>query len=117
MNGWRRQNRRVSVQKGFCVRSQHAALVCVVAPDDVEKTETIPISFVTWKSKASKRTILSTFGMEASACRDALDLTEYTRAMLCEVVIGERVLLVEWGEEHLPIRVITDCKSLFDKRA
>ena len=38
--------------------------------------------------KASKRTILSTFGAEASACRDALDLAEYTRAMLCEVEIG-----------------------------
>ena len=34
--------------------------------------------------------------------------------MLCEVVIGGRVLPDEWEEEHLPIRVITDCKSLFD---
>ena len=34
--------------------------------------------------------------------------------MLCEVVIGGIVLLDEWTEEHLPIRVITDCKSLFD---
>ena len=67
-----------------------------------------------WKSKASKRTILSTFGTKASAWRDALDLAEYTRAMLCEVVIGWRVLPDEWREEHLPIREITDCKSLFD---
>ena len=47
---------------------------------------------MTWKSKASKRTILSTFGAEASAWRDALDLAEYTRAMLCEVLIWARVL-------------------------
>ena len=73
-------------QKG--VRSQHGALVCVVAQDDLQKT-VIPRSFMTWKSKASKRNILSTFGAEASACRDALDLAEYTRAMLREVLIGE----------------------------
>ena len=90
------------------------ALVCVVNQDDLEKTEAIPMSFMTWKSKASKRTILSTFGAEASACRDALDLAEYTRAMLCEVLNGSRVLPDQWTEEHLPIRVITDCKSLFD---
>ena len=58
-------------QKGVRVRSQHRALVCVVAP---EKTEAFPISFMTWKSKASNRTVLSTYGAEASACRDALDL-------------------------------------------
>ena len=98
-------------QKGTRVRSQHDA---VVALDDLEKTEAIPISFMTWKSKASKRTILSTFGAEASAFRDALDLAEYIRAMICEVLIGGRILPDEWTEEHLPIRVITDCKSLFD---
>ena len=75
-------------QKGIRVRSQHGVLVCVVAQGGVEKTEAIPTSFMTRKSNASKRTILSTFGTEASACRDALDLAEYTRAMLCEVVIG-----------------------------
>ena len=61
-------------QKGIRVRSQHGALVCVAAQDDLEKTDAIPMSFMTWKSKASKRTILSAFGAEASACRDALDL-------------------------------------------
>ena len=75
-------------QKGIRAVSQHGALVCVVAQDDLEETDAIRISFMTWKSKASKRTILSTFGTEASAGRDALDLAEYTRAMLCEVVIG-----------------------------
>ena len=101
-------------QKGIRVRLQHGALVCVVNQDDLEKTEAIPISFMTWKSKASKRTILFSFGAEASACRDALDLAEYTRAMLCEVLMGATVLPDEWTQEHLPIRVITDCKSLFD---
>ena len=96
-------------QKGICVRSQHGALVCVVAQDDLEKADAIPVSFMTWTSKASKRTILSTIGAEASACRDALDLAAYTRAKLCEVLIGD-----EWTEKHLPIRVVTDCKRLFD---
>ena len=100
--------------KGIRARSQRGALVCVVARDDLEKTEGIPISFMTWKRKASRRTILCTFGAEANACRDALDLTEHTRAMLCEVVIGGEVLPDQWKGEHLPVRVITDCKSLFD---
>ena len=68
----------------------------MVAQDDLEKTEAIPIPSMIWKSKASKRTILSTFGAEATAGRDALDLAEYTRAMLCEAVIGRRVLPDEW---------------------
>ena len=89
----------------------------MVAQDVLEKTEAIPISFMTWKSKASKRTILSTFGAEASACGDAVDLAEYTRATLCEVVTGRRVVPDESTEEHLPVRVITDCKSLFDRLA
>ena len=97
-----------ATQKGIRVRSQHGALVCVVAQDDLGK----PKQFQ-W-SKALKRTILSTFGPEASACRNAIDLAEYTRAMLCEIVIGGEVLPNEWKEEHLPVRVITDCKSLFD---
>ena len=61
-------------QQGVRVRSQHGALVCVVAQDDLEETEVIPVCFMTWKSKASKRTILSTFGAQASACRDSFGL-------------------------------------------
>ena len=34
--------------------------------------------------------------------------------MLCEAVIGGKVLPNEWGEEHKSIRAITDCKILFD---
>ena len=34
-------------QKGVRVRSQHGALVCVVAQDDLEKPEAVPISFMT----------------------------------------------------------------------
>ena len=88
-------------QNGIRVRSQRDALVCVVDQDDLEKTEAIPIPFMAWKSKASRRTNLSTFGAEASACRDALDLAEYTRAMLCEVVIGTTVFPDEWTEVAL----------------
>ena len=47
---------------------------------------------MTWRSKAS----------------------EYTQAMLCELVIGGRVFPDERGEDHMPIRAITDCESLSD---
>ena len=69
-------------QKGIRVRSQHDALVCVLAQDDVKKT------------------MWSTSGAEASACRDALDLAEYTRAIWCQVVIGGEVPPDEWKEGH-----------------
>ena len=85
-------------QKGVRVRSQHGAFVCVVAQDDLEKAQ---YPLMTWRSRASKRTILSTFGAEDSVCRDALDLAEYTRAILCEAVIGGRGLPEEWRKEHL----------------
>ena len=35
--------------------------------------------------------------------------------MLCKVLNGARVLPDERTEEHFPIRVITDCKSLIDR--
>ena len=54
---------------------------------------------------------------KAGACRDALDLDEHTRAMICELLIGGRILPDEWRKEHLAFRVITDCKSLFDRLA
>ena len=50
-------------KKGIRVRSQHDALVGVVAQHDLKKT----LSF--------------TSGAEASTCRDGLDLAEYTRAV------------------------------------
>ena len=57
---------------------------------------------------------MSTFEAVANACIDALDLSEYTRAMLCEVVIGVEVLPNARKEEQLPIRVIAGCESLFN---
>ena len=77
MNGWRRPRR-----KGIRVRSQHDALVCGVAQGDLKKT--------IWSMSAA----------EASACRDAFDLAEYTRAIWYQVVIGGEVQPDEWKEEH-----------------
>ena len=94
-------------QKGVRVRSQHGALVCVVAQDDLEKTEANPRSFMTWKSNASKRTILSTFVGLFQCMSRCSGTGRNTRAMLCEVVLGGRVLLDEWGEEHMPERSLT----------
>ena len=68
--------------EGIRVCSQQDALVCRIAQDVLKKT--------TW----------STSGAAASACRDALDLAEYTRAVWCQVVVEGEVLLDEWKEEH-----------------
>ena len=68
--------------EGIRVCSQQDALVCRIAQDVLKNT--------TW----------STSGAAASACRDALDLAESTRAVWCQVVIGGEVLLDEWKEKH-----------------
>ena len=57
-------------KKGIRVRSQHDTLVCVVAQGDLKKT------------------IWSVSVAEASACRDALDLAESSRAVWYQVVVG-----------------------------
>ena len=69
-------------QKGIRVCSQQDALVCRIAQDLLKK--------ITW----------STSGAAASACRDALDLAEYTRAVWCQVAIRAEELPDEWKEEH-----------------
>ena len=47
-----------------------------------------------------KKTMWSTSGAVASACRDALDLAGNPRAIWYQVVIGEEVLPDEWKERH-----------------
>ena len=69
------------IAEGIRVCPQQDALVCAVAQDDFKKT------------------VWSTSGAEASACRDAHDLAEYTRTVWCQVVIGGEELLDEWKEE------------------
>ena len=64
------------------VRFQHEVLVTVVAQGDLKKN------------------IWSVSVAEASACRDALHLAEYTRAIRYQVVIGGEMLPDKWKEEH-----------------
>ena len=72
MNGWRRPSRRVSVSV--------LSMMCW---------------YVWWLRTILRKTIWSMFGAEASACRDSLDLAEYTRAFWCQVVFGGDVPLDE----------------------
>ena len=49
----------------------------------------------------SKKTMWSTSGAEASACRDALELAEYPPAVRGQVVLGGEALIDEWkGEDN-----------------
>ena len=105
---------KMCVARGMQIRSQHGALLCVVcvaARDYLDSTEAIPLSIMTWKSKTSKRTILSAFWAEESACRDKLDLDRIHKGNAVRRRDREKVSPDDWTEEHLPVRVITDCKS------
>ena len=57
-------------------------------------------SYVWWLRTIQKRIIWSASGAEASPCQDALDLTEYTRAIWYQVVFGGEALPDEWKERH-----------------
>ena len=87
-------------KKGIRVRFQHGVLVCVVAQGDLKKT------------------IWSVSVAEASACRGAFDLAEYTPAIWYQVVIGGEVLPDKWKEEHdYTLQELVRLLSLRCKRA
>ena len=77
MNGWRRPSKRVSLSVLSMMRW-----------------------LVWWLKTILKKTICFTSGAEASACQDAFDPAECTRAIWYQVVIGREVLAGEWKEGH-----------------
>ena len=81
--------------------------------DDVND---IPFSIADWRTRASKRVLHSTFAAEASACVETLGLAKFYRAYYCDILLGYAgwMDVSEFGEDHLPIVVFTDCKSLYD---
>ena len=69
-----------------------------------------------WKTKAGKRVFHATFAAEAQAAGDTIGTALYFRAYWCDVLYGhaEWVDVTEFGEDHMQIKLYTDCKSLFD---
>jgi len=96
------------------VRSQHGAVVGIVAEGDLEATGEVPLSVMDWLSHASRRVVRSTFAAETGGALEGLGRAMYVRAMIADVLRGPVKAAHEWGEQDVPLRMITDCKSLFD---
>ena len=58
----------------------------------------------------------ATFAAEAQAAGDTIGMAHYFRAYWCDVLHGyaDWVDVTDFGEDHMPIKLYTDCKSLFD---
>ena len=52
--------------------------------------------------------------LEHPAVAHRLQIPAHERALLCEVLYGTRKGPHEWGEGDLQMRMITDCRSLYD---
>ena len=99
------------------VRSLHGVLVTVLAQADLNKEGVIPASPVDWLSHASRRVVRSTFAAETGAALEAMGRGLYVRAMISELLEGGAKSPEQWGEEVVHLRLITDCKSLYDNIA
>ena len=98
------------------VYSQSGALIALVSEDSLEEINNVPVSFLDWRSRASKRVFHSTFGAESGAALEAIGMANYMRAYLCDILLGhaQHVQVDEFNETHTRIVLLTDCRSLFD---
>ena len=97
------------------VRSQAGALVGVVAEKDLKSTEEVAVSFVDQRSRATHRAVISTFAAETAAALDAFGMGYYVRTFLVEIEKGWlKKGLLEYDEKDMTLRLISDCKSLYD---
>jgi len=99
------------------VRSQAGCLVACYAAEDEDKLGDVAISILDWRTRATKRVVISTFAAETSAACDGLGLGMYVRAMLCEIYHGAVMACTQWSEDVMPVQLLTDCKSLYDHLA
>jgi len=99
------------------VRSQHGVLVALVAKEALDSTKAAVVSPLDWVSHASRRVVTSTFAAETGAAIEAVGRAVYVRAMLAEIMHGKVKGPHEWSEDQVPMRIMTDCKSLYDNIA
>ena len=98
------------------IHSQGGALITVMSRPDLEKTTDVPFSLLDWRTRASKRVFHSTFAAEGGAAAEAIGMGKYVRAYLCDIMFGHAswVDVGDFGEDQLPLTLLTDCKSLYD---
>ena len=97
--------------------SQKGCMVGFCRREDLNETREIACNMVAWKTKTNKRIIESSFAAETHAAIMGHGCGHYQRTLLLEIYHGKHVVLdserVAW-EELMPLRMITDCKSVYD---
>ena len=97
--------------------SQKGCMVGFCKREDLERTTPVPANYVAWKTKTDKRILESSFAAETHAAIMGHGCGHYQRTLLLEVYYGQWVVKepdqVPW-ENLMPLRMITDCKSVYD---
>jgi len=96
------------------VFSQYGVVVVIVDAGDEQSADSIPCTVVDWKTQANKRVVTSTFAAETGACQLALAYGKYIQALLADVLNGPDPECPERSQTEIPLRVMTDCRSLYD---
>ena len=100
----RRQNSKVASQIGHVIFFGDASML---------KGGTCQLSTLEWRSQACQRVCRSTFGAETMACVEALENTQFLRALMATLLEG-RLVKNEIAKDRWPILCVSDCKSLHD---
>lgn len=99
------------------VYSQMGCMVGLVPNSSLLSANQATVNFMDWKSKTDRRIIESSFAGELHGCSMGYGMSYYLRAMLCEIYHASEMISEcedEGLEELIQIKLITDCRSLFD---
>ena len=75
------------------VYSQGGCVLGFMDRTQLEQTDEVKVSFIDWRSRASKRVFHSTFGAETGAALEAVGMAHYLRGFMCDILLGAKRLL------------------------
>jgi hypothetical protein len=102
-------------QETHKVYSQAGQLVGLVSQQEMKVLKPARVSILDWRTRATRRVVVSTFAAETASALEGLGIGLHMRALLCEIRYGVGPDgLLSFDESQLPLKLITDCKSLYD---
>ena len=97
--------------------SQKGVITGFVRNADLDRTDNVPVNFISWKSKTNKRVIESSFASETHGAIMGHQNGHHLRALYAEVCHGSWVIkendTVQWNQ-IVPLIQCTDCRSVYD---
>ena len=86
-------------------------MITFLADNRVVNGQISRLSVLDWRSHAGERVCRSTFGAETMSCAEALESVQYLRSFMESLLSGK---LTKTDECTTPVRMLTDCRSLYD---